>query len=142
MAAQVLVAIVLGILLGWISGSTGPMIGDADRFTYSLVGGLFMNALKMIAVPLVMISIILGLAELGDRPALPVSVLKPSYIMWALPWSPRLLAGVGEPYRPGEGGSLAPDEISSWSVVASKKAPNGRDRTEDQWPHWQIVSTC
>ena len=68
MPAQVIVGIAVGILLGWMSGSTGPMIGDADRFVYSLVGGLFMNGLKMIAVPLVMISIIVGLAELGNRP--------------------------------------------------------------------------
>lgn len=67
---QVLIAILAGIVLGWVSGSMmappeGGIAGRMDMQVFDLIGGLFMNALKMLVVPLVMASIISAMSSMG-----------------------------------------------------------------------------
>lgn len=62
---QVLIGILLGCFLGYLS-STAESEGFEIQL-YSLFGGLFMNGLKMLVVPLVMFSIISSMAALGQQ---------------------------------------------------------------------------
>ncbi len=70
---QVLVGIVLGVALGGLSGgvfsaeSEAALAGRWDMQLYDLVGGMFMNGLKMIVVPLVAVSIITAMASIGEQ---------------------------------------------------------------------------
>lgn len=61
-ATRLLYAMLLGILLGALVGGALPPVGQA----VALLGQLFLNALLLVAVPLVMASMILGVASLGD----------------------------------------------------------------------------
>ncbi|MBF0199256.1 MAG: dicarboxylate/amino acid:cation symporter [Planctomycetes bacterium] len=68
---QVVLGIALGVILGALSGNSvsesAQLSSRVDIQIYSLFGSLFMNALKMLIVPLVMCSIISAMTEMGAQ---------------------------------------------------------------------------
>ncbi len=66
----ILLAVALAVLAGWLGGPDAQLIGLRLHDVYAFVGELFLNALKMLIVPLVMAAIISGVGSLGDGPAL------------------------------------------------------------------------
>jgi len=64
---QILLALTLALIAGSLSGETGALFGVTFYDVYGFVGTLFINALKMIIVPLVVSSIIVGIAGIGNR---------------------------------------------------------------------------
>ena len=61
--------IIIGLVLGLIFGLTVIKLGFSPTFTINYIkpiGTIFINALKMIAVPLVLASLIVGVSNLGD----------------------------------------------------------------------------
>jgi proton glutamate symport protein len=63
---RILIAIVLGIIAGWLSGDQGQVFGVTLYSVYDFVGTLFINALRMLIVPLIVSSIIVGVAGIGS----------------------------------------------------------------------------
>ena len=63
---QILIAIVLAAIAGSITGTEASILGVTFVQIYDFLGTLFMNALRMIIVPLIMSSIIVGIANLGS----------------------------------------------------------------------------
>lgn len=63
---QILIAILAGVAAGWLSGDTGAVFGFRFFDAYDFVGTLFLNALKMLIVPLIAASIIVGVAGIGS----------------------------------------------------------------------------
>jgi Na+/H+-dicarboxylate symporter len=62
---QILIAIGLGALAGWVSGADGA-IGPVPLLpVFTTIGDLFLNALKMLIVPLVMSALISGISSIG-----------------------------------------------------------------------------
>ncbi|MEE9385485.1 MAG: dicarboxylate/amino acid:cation symporter [Nannocystaceae bacterium] len=62
---QILIAMILGVAFGYVVAATG--MSDASFVRYiQLVGDLFMRLLRMIAVPLVLFSLVAGVASLSD----------------------------------------------------------------------------
>ena len=57
-----MIAILIAIVVGIAVGGRAPELGK----DLSFLGDIFLNALKMIVVPLVMLSIIVGITALGD----------------------------------------------------------------------------
>lgn len=62
---QILIAIVLGAIAGWLTGDSGAIAGVTAYSVYEFAGTLFLNALKMLIVPLIAASIIVGVAGIG-----------------------------------------------------------------------------
>ena len=62
---QILIAIVVGVAAGWLSGEEGRLLGVTLYGVYDFVGTLFINALRMLIVPLIVSSIIVGVAGIG-----------------------------------------------------------------------------
>lgn len=62
---QMLIAIIAATIVGLWSGVDSELLGVALYDIFNFIGTLFLNALKMIIVPLVMSSIIVGVAGLG-----------------------------------------------------------------------------
>ena len=62
---QILIAIVLAAVAGWATGEEGALFGLRLFAAYDFVGTLFINALKMLIVPLITSSIIVGVAGIG-----------------------------------------------------------------------------
>ncbi|MEC9376147.1 MAG: dicarboxylate/amino acid:cation symporter [Pseudomonadota bacterium] len=63
---QILIAILIGGLFGWLTGETGSFFNLSFYSIYDFVGTLFLNALKMLIVPLITSSIIVGVAGIGS----------------------------------------------------------------------------
>ncbi len=62
---QIMIAIVIGTLMGIWSGEDTELFGIRFYDAYAFIGELFLNALKMIIVPLISASIITGASNLG-----------------------------------------------------------------------------
>ena len=67
---QILIALVLAVVAGRLSGTDGSALGVTLYAVYGFIGALFMNALKMIIVPLIMASIITGVSGMGGAKGL------------------------------------------------------------------------
>ena len=66
---QILIALVLGIGAGMAAGRDGALFGLSFYAIFDFAGTLFINALKMIIVPLIVSSIITGMAGMGSSAA-------------------------------------------------------------------------
>jgi Na+/H+-dicarboxylate symporter len=63
---QILIALALAIVVGLMVGADGMLIGLNIDGALGFIGQLFLNALKMLIVPLIVSSIIVGVAGIGD----------------------------------------------------------------------------
>jgi proton glutamate symport protein len=64
---QILIAIILAFVCGQLTGTELSIFGVTFYAMYDFVGTMFLNALRMIIVPLIMASIICGVANMGGR---------------------------------------------------------------------------
>ncbi|MBN2886902.1 MAG: dicarboxylate/amino acid:cation symporter [Chromatiaceae bacterium] len=62
---QILIALALAILVGLLAGPEASLFGVPLVATFDFIGQLFLNALKMLIVPLIVSSIIIGVASVG-----------------------------------------------------------------------------
>jgi len=62
---QILIAIILAAIVGHLVGEESGFLGVAFYDVFDFVGTLFINALKMLIVPLIASSIIVGVAGIG-----------------------------------------------------------------------------
>ncbi len=62
---QILIAIILAAIVGQLVGEDGGFLGVAFYDVFDFVGTIFINALKMLIVPLIASSIIVGVAGIG-----------------------------------------------------------------------------
>jgi proton glutamate symport protein len=67
---QILIALVLAVIAGQLTGTDASLFGIHYYAIYAFVGTIFMNALKMLIVPLIMSSIITGVAGISDGNAM------------------------------------------------------------------------
>ena len=67
---QILIALLLAVLAGLATGKDTTLLGVSVLEAYAFIGKLFLNALKMLIVPLVVSSIIVGIAGIGSSGAL------------------------------------------------------------------------
>ncbi|NOZ11472.1 MAG: dicarboxylate/amino acid:cation symporter [Gammaproteobacteria bacterium] len=62
---QIVIALVLAVLAGWFTGKDASVFGVTFYSVYAFLGALFLNALKMLIVPLIAASIITGIVGAG-----------------------------------------------------------------------------
>jgi len=63
---QILIALVLAVFAGLLSGVDAGLFGVSFYSVYDFFGSLFLNALKMLIVPLIVSSIIVGIMGIGS----------------------------------------------------------------------------
>jgi proton glutamate symport protein len=63
---QILIALVLAVIAGSLSGEEAGLFGISFYQVYNFIGTLFLNALKMLIVPLIVSSIIVGMMNIGS----------------------------------------------------------------------------
>ena len=66
---QILIALLIAVLVGWLVSPDTTIMGVSLVSVFDFVGKLFLNALKMIIVPLIVSSIIMGVSNLGSGDA-------------------------------------------------------------------------
>lgn len=64
---QIVIALVLAVIAGTWTGKDAAVAGVTFYSIYVFLGALFLNALKMIIVPLIASSIIVGMANMGSN---------------------------------------------------------------------------
>ncbi|PLA74775.1 dicarboxylate/amino acid:cation symporter [Hydrogenovibrio sp. SC-1] len=64
---QILIALLFAVVMGVWTGAETQLLGVSWLAIYTFVGTLFLNALKMIVVPLVVSAIITGVANVGSQ---------------------------------------------------------------------------
>ncbi|KUJ75003.1 sodium:dicarboxylate symporter [Thiomicrospira sp. XS5] len=64
---QILIALALAVVMGVWTGTEAQIFGVHWLAIYTFIGTLFLNALKMIVVPLVVSAIITGVANVGQH---------------------------------------------------------------------------
>lgn len=64
---QILIALSLAVLVGWAAGQEASVFGLRFVSVFGFIGELFLNALKMLIVPLVFSSIIMGVTGMGAQ---------------------------------------------------------------------------
>ncbi len=62
---QILIALALAVVVGLLVGPEGSLLGLNINAALDFIGQLFLNALKMLIVPLIVSSIIVGVAGIG-----------------------------------------------------------------------------
>ncbi len=67
---QILIALGLAVIAGLVTGKDAGLFGITFYSLYEFFGALFLNALKMLIVPLIVSSIIVGIAGIGGSGAL------------------------------------------------------------------------
>lgn len=67
---QIAIAIALAILAGLLAGADSALLGVTFYSVFDFIGTLFLNALKMLIVPLIASSMIVGVAGIGSSEAL------------------------------------------------------------------------
>lgn len=67
---QILISLAIAVPAGYLSGRDGAIFGITFYAIYGFIGTLFLNALKMIIVPLIASSIISGVAGIGGTQGL------------------------------------------------------------------------
>ncbi len=63
---QILIALLLAVPTGLVAGEHSAFLGITFHSIFNFLGTLFLNALKMLIVPLVVSSIIVGIAGIGS----------------------------------------------------------------------------
>jgi Na+/H+-dicarboxylate symporter len=63
---QILIALLLAVIAGSLAGTSAEFLGVRFYAAFDFIGTLFLNALKMLIVPLVVSSIIVGIAGIGS----------------------------------------------------------------------------
>ncbi len=63
---QILIALTLAVPAGFAAGEHGAILGVTFFSIFAFFGALFLNALKMLIVPLVVSSIVVGIAGIGS----------------------------------------------------------------------------
>lgn len=64
---QILIALVIAAIAGYSAGTEATIMGIHWLAIFTFIGTLFLNALKMIVVPLVVSAIITGVANVGSQ---------------------------------------------------------------------------
>lgn len=67
---QILIAIALAVFVGYFTDKNSVVLGIHFYAVFDFIGSMFMNALKMVIVPLIMASIIVGIAGIGSSQGL------------------------------------------------------------------------
>jgi proton glutamate symport protein len=66
---QILIALLLGVMAGLMTGAESVWLGLRIYALYEFVGTLFLNALRMLVVPLIFSSIVVGISGVGNQGA-------------------------------------------------------------------------
>jgi aerobic C4-dicarboxylate transport protein len=117
---QVLIAIVLGVIVGHLFPGFSP--------TAKLMGSMFINMIKMIIAPVIFISIVLGIAGAGDLSKVGRTGIK-GLIYFELVTTAAIIIGLitGNLIKPGEGVAATVSKAEKVTNVAADQGIDWRE---------------
>ena len=108
--ARILIGALLGIVAGALITAAGPLHAQAPQTLYGarLIGTLFLDLLRMILIPLVFSSIVVGVANLRAHQQMHrVWTLTLGFFVFSMAVAIVIGLGAAHLFRPGEGMQLA-----------------------------------
>jgi aerobic C4-dicarboxylate transport protein len=116
---QLLVAIVAGILVGWLAPSVGADLKP--------LADLFIKLIKMCIAPIIFFTVVLGIAHVGDMRAVGRIGVK-ALVYFELVTTFALLFGlvVGNVVRPGAGFRIDPATLATGAEAVAKSTGSGK----------------
>ncbi|GAA0321837.1 dicarboxylate/amino acid:cation symporter [Bacillus carboniphilus] len=129
---NIILALILGLVFGFVLNIFAPSVFKiVDPYILYPLGTIFLNLIKMLVVPLVFISITLGVAGLGDPQKLGrIGAKTIGYFLVTTTIAISLAIGIGYAMKPGVGGSF---DTSSANFEATE-APSFIDTLLDVIP--------
>jgi len=129
---KVLVAIVLGIAVGWLTGPDLPIFGVPILKYYTLIGQLFLNALTLVVIPLVLSSIISGTAKMGREKSFKTLGAK-TFGFYILTSAIAVLIGLGAVllFQPGVSETFTLPNASVTDALVKAAQTDGFDKIAD-----------
>ncbi|MDC1436541.1 dicarboxylate/amino acid:cation symporter [Gammaproteobacteria bacterium] len=133
---QILIAILLAFICGQFTGTELSIFGVTFYAMYDFIGTMFLNALRMIIVPLIMASIICGVANMGGRSDLGklggmtlgyYALTSTLAILVGLFYVNLISPGIIDGVAAGESLNLSLDQGTLASAVASVEGRGGGD---------------
>tara|TARA_R110000824_G_scaffold336_4_gene1964 strand:- start:20126 stop:21424 length:1299 start_codon:yes stop_codon:yes gene_type:complete len=133
---QILIAILLAFICGKLTGTELSIFGVTFYAMYDFIGTMFLNALRMIIVPLIVASIICGVANMGGRSDLGrlggmtlgyYALTSTLAILVGLFFVNLLSPGIIDGAAVGERLNLTLDDTALASAVASVEGRGGAD---------------
>ncbi|WP_246943815.1 dicarboxylate/amino acid:cation symporter [Bacillus pinisoli] len=105
---KIIIALILGLLVGFALNFFAPgLFGIIDPYVLYPLGQLFLKLIKMLVVPLVFVSIVLGVAGLGDPKKLGrIGTKTISYFLVTTTVAIVLAMAVGYMMKPGVNGTF------------------------------------
>lgn len=69
LSLKIVIALVLGIAIGSIFNvfSNTAFVENVDKYLFNVIGQIFLNLIFMLVVPVVFVSIVLGVVGVGDQ---------------------------------------------------------------------------
>lgn len=127
---KILIGMIAGTVLGYILNATG----NADLIQYlEPIGKIFINLVKMLVVPLVLVSLVLGAASLGDIKKVGKMGLK-AFGFFMLTTAIAVVIGLGIANLTNPGKGLPPEKtdalIAQYQDVAAAKTASSDDMIE------------
>ncbi|MCX7628072.1 MAG: dicarboxylate/amino acid:cation symporter [Methylophilaceae bacterium] len=116
---QIFIGALLGVLAGWvIAAGKGSAAAEGGLYVAGLLGGLFVDLLKMVLVPLVFCAITVGVANLrAHRQMHRVWRLTLGFFVFSMALAMLLGMGAASLFEPGKGMSL--DALQGGTASAS-----------------------
>lgn len=105
---QIMIAAVLGVLIGWWLGPDESGVRSGLLYASSLIGSIFVGMLRMILIPLVFTSIVVGIANLqAHHQVRRVWVLTLCYFVLTLSLAMAVALVAANIFKPGSGLSVS-----------------------------------
>ena len=116
---QLLVAIVAGILVGWLAPSVGANLKP--------LADLFIKLIKMCIAPIIFFTVVLGIAHVGDMKAVGrIGVKALVYFELVTTFALLFGLGVGNLVRPGAGFRIDPATLATGAEAVAKSTGSGK----------------
>lgn len=122
LSVKIILSLIVGAVIGlFMNLFTGDFFPYFDQYLFSPLGTIFLNLIKMLVVPLVFFSLVMGVAGLGDPKKLGRIGLKTiSYFLTTTALAISLAIALAVIFQPGKFGSF---DLASVEYEA-KKAPD------------------
>ncbi|SIT92716.1 dicarboxylate/amino acid:cation symporter [Edaphobacillus lindanitolerans] len=114
LARNILIALIAGVMVGLVLNLFAPgVFSKADLFLFKPLGTIFLNLMKMLVVPVVFISIVLGTVGIGDPKKLGrIGAKTISYFLITTAVAIFIALAFALVVKPGAGGGFETEGIS------------------------------
>ncbi|MDW5471231.1 dicarboxylate/amino acid:cation symporter [Staphylococcus equorum] len=126
LSMKIVIALILGIAIGSIFNmfAQSAFVINVDKYVFNVIGQIFLNLIFMLVVPVVFVSIVLGVVGVGDPKLLGGIGLKTiSFFLATTALAITIAMALALIFNPGEGKSdlLNSEDVSSYQKTLDKE---------------------